>query len=97
MSMFIELFSEDVDFHGDSESTVAKINLTGWPFNMDLTAAATYKLAASIVGMDETTGEETTEQIGCAQEPGNFVVITFPEPIPGGETRTVRLRAKVFV
>ena len=90
MSMFIELFSEDVAIHGDGEDTEASFNVTGWPFNMDLGGAAASKISASIVE------GETTTQIEC-ENVGSQVTIRFPEPIPGGETKTVRLRAKVFI
>lgn len=184
MSMFIEVWSQDVMFHGDGASNSATIQLIGWPFNLDLSEAPDFKLSAmqviggggSLVGVftastsddriliashglvdgaeirfvlddpmscalptplnendvyfvtgargndfqvcatsggplinltdrgtgsnevwtSSATGGEALEQIECEQSE-TFVTIRFPEPIPGGETKVVRLRAKVFV
>ena len=97
MSMFIELFSEDVDIHGDGEETEAKFNVVGWPFNLDLSEHAEATIAATLVEQPEVEGgPELLTQLECEQE-GSFITIRFPEPIPGGTSQTVRLRAKVFV
>jgi hypothetical protein len=89
--MFIEMFSQDVRLWGDGEKDEVTIDMAGWPFNINF-GHQQYpdKVAAMVVE------GETLTQVECTSS-GSYVTIKFPTVKSGGESWTVRLRAKFFV
>jgi hypothetical protein len=92
--MYIQVFSQDVSFHGDGETTTAKFNLIGWPFNLDFSECG--PLEASAEGLITAGPPEELMPLECTLD-GTFVTVRFPEPVQDRESMVVRLRIKMFV
>jgi hypothetical protein len=92
--MYIQVFSQDVSFHGDGVATSAKFNLIGWPFNLDFSECG--KLEASAEGLITAGPPEELMPLECELD-GTFVTVRFPEPVQDRESMVVRLRLKMFV
>jgi hypothetical protein len=91
MSMYLEVWSKDWNVFGDGVSMEAKVNLSGYPINLDLSELPV--TLVDVYAVNDPGPPPVLEKIN-SKFVGTFVTITFRAPIASGASRVMRLRAR---